>query len=223
MPWCESRLRSGYSHSPDNKTELTCQIWLSWPLWLATPRPFWTDRAQLFCPSGSNLGPGPAIVSIPLESGIELHKSHFSNKIAKKQACGPQVEAKTVPELVKDLPSSAHIASRWSKMEPRDVIFLYFSAHLARLGPTISEGCFRQPSFSWKRASRRPKPWTCTHLDTKKYNSKRTDSCGFQHRPRLCATCSGPLHLIHLIRVTFISSDPLYYVVIRRRNNKSIY
>ena len=37
------------------------------------------------------------------------------------------------------------------------------------------------------------------------------------------AACSGPLHLIHLGMDTFISSDPLYYMMIRRRGNKSIY
>ena len=36
------------------------------------------------------------------------------------------------------------------------------------------------------------------------------------------AACSVPLHLIHLGMETFISSDPLYYMMIRRRNNKSM-
>ena len=34
--------------------------------------------------------------------------------------------------------------------------------------------------------------------------------------------CSVPLYLIHLGMETFISSDPLYYMMIRRRNNKSM-
>ena len=43
-----------------------------------------TDSAVLLVASGSDLDGGPAIVAIPLESGIEIHKSHISEKTVKK-------------------------------------------------------------------------------------------------------------------------------------------
>ena len=81
------------------------------------------------------MGPGHAIISILFESGVETHKSDFSHKIVKNKACAPQVETKTVPKVVKVLPSSAHRAPKCSKMQPRAVIFPYFWAIIVDLGP----------------------------------------------------------------------------------------
>ena len=45
--------------------------------------------------------PGPALIAIPLESGIEIHKSHISEKTVKNGACGAQVEAQVRQKFVK--------------------------------------------------------------------------------------------------------------------------
>ena len=72
---------------------------------------------------------GSAIIAIPRESGIEMHKSHGSNKTVKNRACGPQVEAQIVSKLVKGVPSSPHRASKCSQMEPWVLKLVYFSVH----------------------------------------------------------------------------------------------
>ena len=78
---------------------------------------------------------GPAIVAIPLERGIEIHKSHVSDKTVKNGACGAQVEAQIVQKLVKGVPSSAHRASKCSQMESWAVKLVYFSDVLDDFGP----------------------------------------------------------------------------------------
>ena len=71
--------------------------------------------------------PGPAIIAIPLKNGIEIHKSHISDKTVKNGACGAQVEAQIRQQLVKGVPSSPHRASKRSQIEPWAAKFVYFS------------------------------------------------------------------------------------------------
>ena len=73
----------------------------------------------------------------------------------------PQVEAETVPKLVQGLPSSTHRGPKWSRMQPWVVIFPSLAAHLARLGSSISHGCFRRCIFNLKRLS-----GTCNNDDS---------------------------------------------------------
>ena len=70
--------------------------------------------------------PGPALIAIPLECGIEMHKSHISEKTVKNGACGAQVEAQIVQKLVKGVPSSPHRASKCSQMESWAIKLVYF-------------------------------------------------------------------------------------------------
>ena len=79
--------------------------------------------------------PGPAIIAIPLESGIEIHKSHVSDKTVKNGACGAQVEAQIIQKLVKGVPSSPHRASKCSQMESWAVKLVYFSDVLEDFDP----------------------------------------------------------------------------------------
>ena len=74
---------------------------------------FWSQVAPTWMP-------GTAIIAIPLEMGIEIHKSHVSNKTVKNSACGPQVEAQIVP-IVPSLsrvfpaaPTELQSAPKWS-------------------------------------------------------------------------------------------------------------
>ena len=71
--------------------------------------------------------PGPALIAIPLENGIEIHKAHISEKTVKNGACGAQVEAQIRQKLVKGVPSSPHRASKCSQMEPWAAKLVYFS------------------------------------------------------------------------------------------------
>ena len=131
------------------------------------------------------------------------YTNHFSHKIVKNKACRLQFEAKPVIKVVKVLPSSAHRAPKCSKMQPRAVIFPYFSVLIARLGPTISQGCFRRPTFSSKRPSGQPKPRTNIHIDTEHgLNNQTTGQTFGQHSASTSA-------LSHLSRST--SLDPLRY------------
>ena len=79
--------------------------------------------------------PGPAITAIPLETGIEIHKSHVSDKIVKNEACGAQVEAQIVQKLVRGVPSSPHRASKCSQMVSWAVKLVYFSDVLDDFDP----------------------------------------------------------------------------------------
>ena len=79
--------------------------------------------------------PGPAIIAIPLESSIEIHKSHVSDKTVKNGACGAQVEAQIVQKLVKGVPSSPHRASQCSQMQPWAAKLVYFSDVLDDFDP----------------------------------------------------------------------------------------
>ena len=63
---------------------------------------------------------------------------------------------------------------------------------------------------------------TNTHLDTGNTTVNGQTLLDFSIDLCSAATCSGPLHLIHLVRVTLISFNPLYYLMIRRQNCKSI-
>ena len=157
-------------------------------------RAFWTERARLFCPSGSNLGAGTCKNS---DSAREWHRnthiSLFQQMCAKTDACGPQIEAQAFPKLVKGLPSSSHGALKCSQMEPRAIKFQFFSVHIARLGPTISQGSFRHRIFTSKRFSRQSTPIKYVYWGTAECNkSVRTAKqngptfADIQHRPRLC-------------------------------------
>ena len=66
--------------------------------------------------SGSDLDAGTCNNSDSAESGIEIHKSHVSDKTVKNGACGAQVEAQIVQKLVKGVPSSPHRASKCSQI-----------------------------------------------------------------------------------------------------------
>ena len=75
--------------------------------------------------------PGPALIAIPLESGIEIHKSHISEKTVKNGACGAQVEAQVRQKFVKSssrvCPAAPHRASKCSQMQPWAAKLAYFS------------------------------------------------------------------------------------------------
>ncbi len=134
----------------------------------AVHEPCWCDFWSQVAPTWM---PGPAIIAIPRERGIEMHKSHGSDKTVKNRACGPQVEAQIVPKLVKGVPSSPHRASKCSQMQPWAVKLVYFSIHLARFEPSIAQGWFRCSILSSKRTSRHPKQSKCIHFHSESLTS----------------------------------------------------
>ena len=79
--------------------------------------------------------PGPAIILILLENGIEMHEAQVSDKTVKNRACGAQVEAQFDQKLVKSVPGSPHRASKRFQMEPWAVELVHFSAVLDDSGP----------------------------------------------------------------------------------------
>ena len=79
--------------------------------------------------------PGPAIIAIPPESGIEIHKSHVSDKTVKNGACGAQVEFQIAQKLVRGVPSIHHRASKCSQMGSWAVKLVYFSDVLEDVDP----------------------------------------------------------------------------------------
>ena len=79
---------------------------------------FWSQVAPTWMP-------GPALIAIPLESGIEIHKSHISEKTVNNGACGAQVEAQVRQKFVKSLsrvclaaPTERQSAPKWSLGSP---------------------------------------------------------------------------------------------------------
>ena len=84
--------------------------------------------------------PGPAIIAIPLESGIEIHKSHVSDKTVENGACGVQVEAQIVQKLVKGYPAAPterQSVPKWSLGPSNWCTFRYIEP---RLGWVASAG-----------------------------------------------------------------------------------
>ena len=170
--------------------------------------------------------PGPARIAIPLESGIELHKTHFSNKIMKNRARGPQVEAKTVSKLVKGFLGSSTEPQSAPKCSPGRSYFPTFRHILHDLVPPSPKAASgnefsaqNDPADSQNHEN--IYMWIRRMSQTGSNNGRFLTTFSNDLGP--AATCSGPLALIHLSMVTTIPSDPLYYMMIRRRNNKSIY
>ena len=101
----------------------------------------------------------------------------------------------------------------------------------AELLPTVSQGCFWHQMLRPKRPSGHYKPLNVCENDFRNLDilpriTTTIDQLlfGNPHRSRSCKPhYSGPLHMIHLGMVTFSLSDKLYHMMIRRRNNKSIY
>ena len=99
--------------------------------------------------------------------------------------------------------------------------FQYFSIHLARLGPNISQGWFRRRIFISKRPSRQSRPIKFIHSGTAECNksvriAKQTGPtfADIQHRPRLCSGLLRSASLdpprrgnFHFVRSTLLYDD----------------
>jgi len=150
----------------------------------------------------------------------------FSPKLWKNTACGPQVEAKTVPKVVKAIPGSSTEPQSAPKCNPGPSYFRTCRHILHDLGPPSLKAASGN-EFSPQNDP--PDSQDHEHIFILIIECNNLVRIMNRVLPTFridlgsAATCSGPLHLIHLGMVTFIPSDPLYHMMIRRRNNKSIY
>ena len=97
--------------------------------------------------------PGPALIAIPLESGIEIHKSHISEKTVKNGACGAQVEAQVRQKFVKSssrvcpaAPTERQSAPKWSLGPPNWCTFRTSWTTFAHYPSRLLQAC----SFHFK-------------------------------------------------------------------------
>ena len=119
---------------------------------------FWVQVAPTWAP-------GLAKVALPLQSGIALHKSHFSKKKNSKQ-----LSLRTPgwrphrPQGGSDPPEAVNRSPKCFKKRPWVVIFMSFSKVFARLGPTSSQTCFWRPIVNQNDPPNYQKHIKCIHF-----------------------------------------------------------
>ena len=100
---------------------------------------------RLLSPRAPTWSPGQAQTAILLERGIEMHKSHISQKMLENNTRRASLGGNCVSRVVQTLAIGLHHGPGCSKMAAPGRIFLNFMVPFARLCSQIHQGSFRCP------------------------------------------------------------------------------